>query len=272
MLSLYVMTLGEAGVRCDSEALHLKWEDVELEEGFLWISSGRDGHRTKSGKGRWVPMTPRLRQAMREHFAGYRFASYDGRRTPWVFHHATTRRRAKAGDRIRVLRRAFEGAVERAKVPAELHQHDLRHRRVTTWLAAGGDAVKVKEAMGHADLRTTMDYTHLVRDNLRSLVETPRAGISKAVQYPTSRGGVDRLDSRYSEVLTKAGVLFGGVTHITDLLIVGMYLNNYGALLIARQLLRCSPSAKPWWQQGEIPRQRRSPVGRPHGQGRWIRT
>jgi site-specific recombinase XerD len=42
---------------------------------------------------------------------------------------------------------------------------------VTTWLAAGGDAVKVKEAMGHADLRTTMDYTHLVRDNLRSLVE-----------------------------------------------------------------------------------------------------
>jgi site-specific recombinase XerD len=33
--------------------------------------------------------------------------------------------------------------------------------------------VKVKEAMGHADLRTTMEYTHLVRDNLRSLVEAP---------------------------------------------------------------------------------------------------
>jgi len=49
--------------------------------------------------------------------------------------------------------------------------HDLRHRRVTTWLAAGGDAVKVKEAMGHADLRTTMGYTHLVRDNLRGLVD-----------------------------------------------------------------------------------------------------
>ena len=65
MLSLYVTTLGEAGVRCDSEALHLRWEDVDLEEGFLWISSGRAGHRTKSGKGRWVPMTPKLRQAMR---------------------------------------------------------------------------------------------------------------------------------------------------------------------------------------------------------------
>jgi integrase len=78
MLSLYVTTLGEAGVRCDSEALHLRWEDVDLEEGFLWIASGRDGHRTKSGKGRWVPMTPKLRQAMWEHFARFRFASYDG--------------------------------------------------------------------------------------------------------------------------------------------------------------------------------------------------
>ena len=171
MLSLYVITLGEAGLRCDSEALHLRWEDVDLEDGFLWISSSREGHRTKSGKGRWVPMTPRLHKAMRDHFARFRFATYDGQRTPYVFHHVTTRRRAKAGQRIGVLRRAFEGAVSRAKLPADLHQHDLRHRRVTTWLAAGGDAVKVKEAMGHADLRTTMDYTHLVRDNLRSLVE-----------------------------------------------------------------------------------------------------
>jgi site-specific recombinase XerD len=118
-------------------------------------------------------MTSNLRQSMREHFARFRFVTYEGQRTPWVFHHTTTRRRARAGERIAVLRRAFEGAVNRAKLPSDLHQHDLRHRRVTTWLAAGADAVKVKEAMGHADLRTTMGYTHLVRDNLRSLVESP---------------------------------------------------------------------------------------------------
>jgi site-specific recombinase XerD len=171
MLSLYITTLAEAGLRCDSEALHLQWEDVDLEGGFLKIVSGRDGHRTKSGKSRWVPMTPKLHQAMRDHFARFRFATYGGQRTLWVFHHVTTRRQATAGERICVLRRAFEKAVERAKLPADLHQHDLRHRRVTTWLAAGGDAVKVKEAMGHADLRTTMGYTHLVRENLRSLVE-----------------------------------------------------------------------------------------------------
>ena len=50
-------------------------------------------------------------------------------------------------------------------------QHDLRHRRITTWLAEEKSAVLVKEAVGHADLRTTMAYTHLARKHLRVLVE-----------------------------------------------------------------------------------------------------
>jgi integrase len=79
-LQLYVLTLGEAGLRCESEALRLRWEDVNLQDGFLWVPSGREGHRTKSGKGRWVPMTPQLHAAMRDHFVASRFASYDGTR------------------------------------------------------------------------------------------------------------------------------------------------------------------------------------------------
>jgi hypothetical protein len=35
MLLLYVKTLKEAGLRCDPEALHLRREDVDLEESFL---------------------------------------------------------------------------------------------------------------------------------------------------------------------------------------------------------------------------------------------
>ena len=30
----------------------------------------------------------------------------------------------------------------------------------------------VQEAMGHSDLRTTMDYKHLSKEHLRALVET----------------------------------------------------------------------------------------------------
>src|SRR5689334_18976210 len=72
---------------------------------------------------------------------------------------------------ITSMRHSFENAVARAKLPRGFRQHDLRHRRVTTWLAEGQSAVLVKEAMGHSDLRTTMGYTHLVRSNLKALVQ-----------------------------------------------------------------------------------------------------
>ncbi|HEY6116842.1 MAG TPA: tyrosine-type recombinase/integrase [Candidatus Dormibacteraeota bacterium] len=170
MLWLYALTLGETGARCESEVLWLRWEDVDFEDGFLQILSGRDGHRTKGGKGRFVPMTSRLRTAMREHALRFRGAQYDGRPSPWVFHHELSRRHAKAGARVQTFRGGFDAAAARAGLPAELHQHDLRHRRVTSWLAEGKSAVLVKEAVGHADLRTTMGYTHLAKEHLRALV------------------------------------------------------------------------------------------------------
>lgn len=173
MLALYVLLLGETGLRCESEALRLTWEDVDIEGGFIRVASGRNGHRTKSGKGRWVPMTPRLTSAMRRHFVAYRAAEYDGKTTPWIFHHDHTYQRHAAGTRVQCLRAAFQSAAKRAKLPPELRQHDLRHRRVTTWLAHGKSATLVKEAMGHSDLRVTMAYTHLAREHLRDLIDQP---------------------------------------------------------------------------------------------------
>ena len=51
-----------------------------------------------------------------------------------------------------------------------IDQHDLRHCRVTTWPAQGRDVVKGQKAMGHSDLRTMMDDTHLAREHLSDLV------------------------------------------------------------------------------------------------------
>lgn len=172
MLQLYMLVLGEAGLRANTEALMLQWEDVDLEGGFLRVTSGRDGHRTKSGKTRWVPMTARLKTAMRDHFARYHFATYRGRRTPWVFHHDHDHHKCKAGARIQSLIHGFKSAARRAKLNRSLRQHDLRHRRVTVWLADGASPALVKEAMGHSDLRTTMGYSHLSREHLRALVES----------------------------------------------------------------------------------------------------
>jgi len=183
MLKLYVLFLAESGTRSRSEALMLRWDDVDLEGGFIWVASrsrrrtkdapaGEEHrpHRTKSGKGRWVPITPRLIQALRDHAARYRMATYAGRRSPWVFHHEFSRRKYTAGERIKAMYGSLKNAAKRASLPEGFRLHDLRHRRVTTWLAEEKNPVHVKEAVGHSSLATTMKYTHLAREHLKSLV------------------------------------------------------------------------------------------------------
>ncbi len=177
MLYLYILVLAETGVRCNSEALWLRWQDVDLERGFLTVESVRKGRRTKSGKSRKVPMTMRLRQAMREHFARYRFATYQGEPTEWVFHHELTQRGAVAGQRLQSFHRAFQNAASDAELPNDLRQHDLRHRRVTTWLAEGKSPALIQKAMGHSDLATTMGYAHLLDRDLLALVEEDDQGV-----------------------------------------------------------------------------------------------
>lgn len=119
-------------------------------------------------------MSDRLIRAMRKHCVAYRAASYSGKPTPWVFPRDHASRHYEAGQRIGSLYVGFKNAAKRAKLPTAVRQHDLRHRRVTSWLEQGHSPVQVKEAMGHANLATTMGYTHLVAAHLKTLV-TPVA-------------------------------------------------------------------------------------------------
>jgi integrase len=171
MLFMWVLTCGETGMRSRSEALHLRWEDVDFSDGFIWIDSTRHGRRTKIGKGRWVPMTPRLREAMQAHFAMYRFGGHLPSPSPWIFHRLTSRGGTKPGNRIEEIRTPWYKAIKRANLPDGFRMHDLRHRRITTWIAEGKPVTLVKEAVGHSALATTMHYTHLAKNHLRTLVE-----------------------------------------------------------------------------------------------------
>ncbi len=80
-----------------------------------------------------------------------------------------------AGEPIVALNGGARRVIADAKLPAGFRLHDLRHRRVTTWLAEGKSPVHVREAVGHALLATTMKYTHLLPERLRELVDAPAA-------------------------------------------------------------------------------------------------
>ena len=105
------------------------------------------------------------------HVPKHHFNQFGPHQSEWVFHHVVSRGKAKAGDRLASLRRSFEKACLEAETPPGFRQNDLRHRRITTWLAEEKHTVHVKEAVGHADLQTTMKYTHLTKEHLRSLVD-----------------------------------------------------------------------------------------------------
>jgi integrase/recombinase XerC len=156
--------------------MQLRWEDIDLAGGFVQLKS-EEGRRTKSGRSRSVPLTPRLRAALQEHAARFRLATYNGERSPFVFHHTTTRRAGVAGEQIRNIRKSFENAARAAKLPEGFRRHDLRHRRVTTWLAEGKSPALVQMAMGHASISTTMGYSNLIAEHLRPLVEEAPAAI-----------------------------------------------------------------------------------------------
>ena len=114
------------------------------------------------------------RQRIGNHAIGLELIPYDAHLpspSAWVFYWLSRVGGAELGDRVQEFRTYWLRAVERAELPDGFRMHDLRHRRITTWLADGKDVVKVKEAVGHAALATTMAYTHLVRENLRSLVD-----------------------------------------------------------------------------------------------------
>jgi integrase len=76
VLWTYALLLAETGVRDDSEGLFLQWPDLHFERDTLRIVSYRDGHATKGGKSRDVPMSPRLKEALQRHAAAFRLATY----------------------------------------------------------------------------------------------------------------------------------------------------------------------------------------------------
>jgi integron integrase len=169
------------------EGLRLRVKDVDFERRAIVVREG------KGAKDRVVMLPAALVPALREQMARARLlwaedrgAGRGGvfmpdaleRKYPraaaswawfWVFPQAAMSidpctgeaRRHHAHDQA--FQRAFKRALARAGIERPATPHTLRHSFATHLLLAGYDIRTVQELLGHADVSTTMVYTHVLK-------------------------------------------------------------------------------------------------------------
>jgi integron integrase len=196
---LIALLLYGAGLRL-LEALSLRVQDVDLEGRRLLVRRG------KGGKDRVTVLPDRAVTGLREHLVDVRrlhtrdLAAGGGRvalpaalarKYPaasrewgwqWVFPATRGYVDPRTGERYRhhlhesAVQRAVRAAVLRAGIQRRASCHSFRHAFATHLLEDGYDIRTIQELLGHADVRTTMIYAHVLNRGGRG-VRSPADGL-----------------------------------------------------------------------------------------------
>lgn len=132
-----------------NEILKLKWDSVNLREGFIKT-------RSKTAKIRIIPLNDELFDLLSR-----LSLNRDGRE--YVFMNP------KTGKPYVNNRGPWKTLLKRAKID-EFRFHDLRHCFATYALLNGGDLISLQETLGHTDVRTTRRYAKAMLEGQRRLV------------------------------------------------------------------------------------------------------
>jgi len=145
-----------AGLRV-SELVNLKLQDVNLEAGFVRVLG-------KGSKERVVPIGSHAKEKIESYIEKSRKSLLNNRASAYLF----VARAAKP-----ITRQGFWKLLRKYATLAKLNQkvtpHSLRHSFASHLLEGGADLRAVQIMLGHVDIATTQIYTHVARQQLKTL-------------------------------------------------------------------------------------------------------
>lgn len=179
-----------------TECCKLRIKDLDFDNGLIVVRAGKGGKDRstilpETGRSELrdhVRAAERLHQADRKAgLAGVWLPDALDRKYPnaarewawfWVFPSGTLSTDPRAGVVRRhhihesVVQKAVKAAATAARIHKPVSVHTLRHCFATHLLLSGVDIRQIQEYLGHANVETTMVYTHVVRD-LRNPARSP---------------------------------------------------------------------------------------------------
>lgn len=152
----YIVLLAvDTGLR-RGELWALEWADIDFDRGTIRVDDSVDGLGTKTGNVRFVPMTGRVRGALKR------------------------RLETAMGESVvpRVnIRRSLNTAAQQAGLE-KFRFHGLRHTAATRWFDSGMAISVVQRGLGHASLDMTRRYMQTRQTRLHEGI----AGLDKMIQ------------------------------------------------------------------------------------------
>jgi len=147
----YLTVVYSAGLRA-SEAIRLKIDDILSDRYQIRVVGG------KGDKDRYTILAERTLHLLRNYYQEYQPVN-------WLFPGQEPRTHMSTSTAERMLHQARQ----KAQINPKATLHTLRHSFATHLLEDGVDVRYIQELLGHADINTTMLYTHVAKPRLEQV-------------------------------------------------------------------------------------------------------